>query len=276
MERFKANIKRIDIENFNLCNRHCETCPQSLGIRHKELEILDESLYFKLLSELAECSYSETLAIGRYHEPLLHFDLTLERIRSARNHLPLMRIIMNTNGDYLTQDRLKLLSESGLNEVKIMQYQANEYSSQRAEYLCTQMSMRLGKGIVRINSVNGEICYMQLENEGDLAVSVRSENYCSIRGNYRGGLLHNLKTSMRLNPCFVPQKSIDIDYNGDVVPCCNMISDSPLHKPYIIGNIRNDTIFDLYWKSLHSEFYEAITQGMFKEHHVCQFCTYEF
>ncbi len=273
---FKSNIQRVDIENYNLCNRRCPTCPQSLGIRQTKFELFDEALYSKLLTELALCGFSKTLAIGRYHEPLLFFDITLDRIRLARRQLPCAHIILNTNGDYLNKYRLEQLSEAGLNEIKIMQYQDSEYSTSIAERLCRQMASKLDKDIVRINCVNGEIFYVQLENEDTLMVSVRSENYHSPRGNYRGGLLEDLITTVRTTPCFVPHKSIDIDYNGNVLPCCNMISDSELHKPYVIGNIKNNTIFDLYWKSTHSSFYEDITHTSFESHKVCKYCLYNF
>lgn len=276
LDWFKNNIQRIDIENYNLCNRRCPTCPQSLGLRHKQLEVFDQTLYLKLLSELATCEYSKTLAIGRYHEPLLNFELTLERIKLARIQLPLARIIMNTNGDFLDKTRLKMLSAAGLNEIKIMQYQNGKYSTQRAELLCLQMASRLEKKVIRTNCIDGEVFYLQLEEEKSLIISVRSENYYSSRGNCRGGLLSELISTRRSKPCFVTHKSIDIDYTGDVLPCCNMISDSPFHKSYIIGNIKNETIINLYWKSTHSSFYEAITNGIFNDHEVCQFCSYDF
>ena len=276
LNAFRACITRVDIENYNLCNRCCTTCPQSLGIRSKELEVFSNDLYEKLLSELAECQYKETLAIGRYHEPLLFPDLTIERIRLARKKLPMMRIILNTNGDFITSDMLRMLDEAGLDEIKIMRYQSSDYSTELGEKMCKQMAEDLHKEVIRKKTIEGVICYMQLEREGSLAISVRSENYYSCQGNGRGGLLPDLSTSLRTSACYVPQKSIDVDYNGDVVPCCNLISDSALHKPYVIGNIKNETIYDIYWKSTHSDFYNSIIKGMFDKYSVCQFCTYVF
>lgn len=276
IDLFRSNIKRIDIENYNLCNRRCLTCPQSLNIRNRKLEVLAVEFFVKLLNELSECCYSETLAIGRYHEPLMYFDLTLNRIKIAKKHVPSMRIILNTNGDFLTSERLHLLCENGLSEIKIMKYQMDSFSTKNGEYLCFQMAERLGKKIIRKNIIENEICFMQLENESDMIVSVRSENYYSSRGNYRGALLNNMERSNRTIPCLVPKKSIDIDYNGCVLPCCNLISDSSLHKSYIIGNIMNSKIYDLYGTLLNSEFYNAIFQGKFDNYETCKFCSYVF
>lgn len=120
-------MKRVDIENYNACNRWCKTCPQVLGIRDNGLQILETRLYIKLINELKESEYKGTIAIGRYHEPLLLFNLTLERIALAKQIVPATNIIMNTNGDLLTKQMLLQLSMAGLDEIKIMRYQDSEY-----------------------------------------------------------------------------------------------------------------------------------------------------
>ena len=48
IDLFRSNIKRIDIENYNLCNRRCLTCPQSLNIRNRKLEVLAVEFFVKL------------------------------------------------------------------------------------------------------------------------------------------------------------------------------------------------------------------------------------
>lgn len=273
---FTTYVKRVDIENYNLCNRQCPTCPQSLGIRSKELEYFEYALFEKLLDELAFCRYTETLALGRYHEPLFFPELTLERIRIAKKRLPEMRIIMNTNGDFITPSLIKELANAGLSEIKIMRYQAEKYSTTIGEKMCSEMATKLGKCIIKKNLIDSEVCYIQLENEGSLIISVRSENYYSSRGNNRGGLLANLATQLRTTACTVPLRSIDIDYNGNVMPCCNMISDSLIHTPFIIGNIKEKTIFNLYWESINSVFFKAISHCDFENNSVCKYCTYVF
>lgn len=273
---FKCNVKRVDIENYNVCNRRCKTCPQSLKIRDVGLQIFETSLYTKLLNELKESEYMGKVAIGRYHEPLLLFSLTLQRVTLARQIVPAANIIMNTNGDLLTKQMLHELSMAGLDEIKIMRYQDGEYSTEDGIRLCATMSELLGKNIIRQNIIENESCYMQLENEGSLKISVRSENYHSSRGNNRGGLIKDLNKYQRNRPCFVTKHSIDIDYNGDVLPCCNMISDAPNHKQYIIGSICNETIYDLYWKSCHSNFTTSIQRADFHNFEACQYCTYDY
>ena len=62
-----------------------------------------------------------------------------------------------------------------------------KYSTEEGIKLCIDMSKLLEKSIIRKNIIGNENCYMQLENEGPLKISIRSENYHSSRGNSRGG-----------------------------------------------------------------------------------------
>lgn len=275
-DAFKRNVKRVDIENYNICNRRCKMCPQSLKIRDNGLQIFEENLYIKLMQELKESAFSGTIAIGRYHEPLLLFSLTLARIVLAKQIVSEANIIINTNGDLMTKQMLFELSMVGVDEIKIMRYQDNEYSTEEGIRLCTAISEVLGRNIIRQNIIENENCYMQLENEGNLKISVRSENYYSSRGNNRGGLIKELNKNIRNKACFVTKHSIDIDYNGDVLPCCNMISDAQSHKQYIIGNINNESIYDLYWKSCYSDFTKSIQKADFRNIKTCQYCTYDY
>ena len=44
------------------------------------------------------------------------------------------------------------------------------------------------------------------------------------------------KTS-RQSPCYVVYKHLVIDWDGSVVPCCQLRSDSPLHQGTVLGKI---------------------------------------
>ncbi|WP_431603603.1 SPASM domain-containing protein [Brachyspira pilosicoli] len=45
---------------------------------------------------------------------------------------------------------------------------------------------------------------------------------------------------------FYPIAELYIDYNGLVIPCCNMISDVEIHKPYILEYIYNNNLFKIF------------------------------
>jgi len=61
--------------------------------------------------------------------------------------------------------------------------------------------------------------------------------------NNRGGALQNIKKEfIRKIPCYEPQLFAGINYDGTVSPCCNIRSDIPKHKPFIMGNLHYDTL----------------------------------
>jgi len=55
--------------------------------------------------------------------------------------------------------------------------------------------------------------------------------------NNRAGAL-NIKQKERNFPCYEPQFFVGVDFNGSVVPCCNIRSDIKKHKRFILGNLK--------------------------------------
>lgn len=72
----------------------------------------------------------------------------------------------------------------------------------------------------------------------------------------RGGTLNknntnlNLKWKNNLNlrevPCFEPNYYINIYHDGSVMPCCHLRSDNSNHKEFIMGNLKNNSIIDIF------------------------------
>jgi radical SAM protein with 4Fe4S-binding SPASM domain len=46
--------------------------------------------------------------------------------------------------------------------------------------------------------------------------------------------------------CNEPIRTIRIDYNGNVMPCCHARSDAAQHKQYILGNVYKETLVSIY------------------------------
>lgn len=272
---FANNVVRIIIESYNLCNRRCYMCPQSLNIRDNEYKEFPTSVFEKLIKDLAKIDYSNIIALGRYHEPLLFPEITLKRIRFIREELPKSIILLNTNGDFITRDMVRELSIAGLSDLKIMRYQNGDYSDSRAKDLCSSLIKQLDCSVIYESTIPGVIQKYNLEAVGKMKISVKSENYkVPSRGCDRGGLIENLQNYTRVLPCDLPIKNIDIDYNGNVLPCNNLLSDALMHKPYIVGNIFEESIFQVYKKSMNSEFMRRIAKGDFSQDYICKKCSY--
>ncbi len=272
---FSNNVSRIIIESYNLCNRKCFMCPQSLGVRGEKYEEFPDDLFLKLNGELKLINYSRWIAFGRYHEPLLFPELTLDRIRIIHKELPLAKIMLNTNGDFINRELVLKLSKSGVVDLKIMCYQGKEFSDNVAEYLCNKMMEKLELGLVKKYYTPRVITKYELAPIGNMRIVIKSENYNDTdRGCNRGGLLEGFNHYVRDIGCDVPIKNIDIDYNGCILPCNNLLSDAVKHKPYVLGNIRYMTIFDAYVNGLKSAFVKRIYNNDFSCDVICQNCSY--
>lgn len=270
---FKDNIKRINIESYNLCNRRCIYCPQSLNVRDGDLKYLNQEIYERLLIDLQKIDYENQFAFGRYHEPLLNKDITYNNIKLARNMLSNSFIYLNTNGDYVDSETLCNLEQHGLNEIKIMRYLNDEYDDRIAYHLCETFIERLGLVVNRENIKNNEICYFELNPIEKMKISIRCENYASSRGCNRGGSIKGIGTRRKMR-CVSPIYEINIDYSGDVMPCCNMVSDVPMHRNYIMGNINELSIFDIYYSCYFSSFTKNVSSAYFKDYQTCLNCNY--
>ncbi len=240
-----STVKRVIIENHNYCNRRCTFCPNSLSRK----VFLSDDLFMKVVRELSSGGFENAFLFGRYHEPLAD-PIIYDRVAIARHALPKAFLSLNTNGDFLDVDALNRLDISGLDEIKVMQYlpTGRRFTSKDAIARCMRLLSRLHlKGRLAKHIEDVEVRF-DVEVAGRMAVSVHSENYfVTGLGADRGGSLQHLSVLSRSSPCFAPYFELNVDYDGSVVPCCNMTSDLSAHKPYIIGNISCDSLTSIFF-----------------------------
>lgn len=246
---FKENVKLVEIGISSFCNRKCWFCPNSIVDRFSQNIELDENLFIKILEELKEIDYSNSLYLHRYNEPLYNKWLLLKRIRQAREYLPKAIISINTNGDYLTLDYLNDLNEVGVNMMYISYYYNG--NDKNIEFdLENIIKPRMLKFINKldieyskyIENDNGYYIYFKYKY---IDIEYRALNMEKI-ANDRGGIIQEVNIKERTSQCFLPNIQVSIDYDGTYSMCCNIRSDVEEHKDYIIGNIRDNTIFELF------------------------------
>ena len=107
-EKFlKEHLNFINIETFSKCNRQCWFCTNSIIDRHSKNIRMKESLYKKIIDDLAKIKYCGAITYSYYNEPLLD-DIIIDRIRYARKKLPNAFLFTHTNGDYINEDYVTL------------------------------------------------------------------------------------------------------------------------------------------------------------------------
>jgi MoaA/NifB/PqqE/SkfB family radical SAM enzyme len=242
---FKKSINLVEIEVFSYCNRKCWFCPNSTLDRFSENIFMEEDSYIKILNELAEINYDKNITYSRYNEPLAD-KIILERIKQAREILPEAHLMTYCNGDFINKEYIQELYENGLNEINIMAYMGNneeftdESAKSKMQNILNKVDLPYEEDIISPGHT-----YLTKIQYKDMKIRLQSTNF-GINGHNRGGLVNVNNDYDRKSPCLFPFSSIYIDYNCNVVPCCNIRSDAPEHKNYVVGNTNKNTIFEIY------------------------------
>ncbi len=84
---FKNNIKEINIEISNYCNRKCEYCPNSM-YKNKDYTSIKDNTLKKILNELNQISYSKTITLHLYNEPMFDKDIFINSISMIKKYIP--------------------------------------------------------------------------------------------------------------------------------------------------------------------------------------------
>lgn len=243
---FRNSVIAVEIEVFSFCNRKCWFCPNSYIDRFSTNHYMDESLYLKILKDLQSIGYGGAISYSRYNEPLAD-KIILERIEQAREILPNSNLHTNTNGDFLNHDYISDLYESGLNSLNIQMYltKDEEFTDSIISKKVAATAERINLPYKIVNSIPNEWYEIHFEFK-DMIIRSYARNF-KVNGCNRAGLIEvNDQPYVRTSPCESVFNHVYIDYNGSVMPCCNMRSDSEEHQKFILGNLKTSNIFEIY------------------------------
>jgi MoaA/NifB/PqqE/SkfB family radical SAM enzyme/tetratricopeptide (TPR) repeat protein len=236
---FKSNVRNISLEVFSFCNRKCWFCPNVTFDRKSTNVYMDEDVFSAIIHDAAAVGYSGNFHLTRFSEPLAD-RVIISRISAIKSAVPAATIHVTTNGDYLNSQYLKDLDAAGLDNMSISIYLGDKapYNHEKTRDRIFQMTRKLGlpKPELVVDEINSRLAYKL--NYNNIAIEFWGVNF-DILGVDRGGTvqLTNNGSHLRRGPCYEPMMSITIDYNGSVLPCCNLRSDIPDHEPYIAGKI---------------------------------------
>jgi MoaA/NifB/PqqE/SkfB family radical SAM enzyme len=176
------------------------------------------------------------VSYSRYNEPLAD-RIILRRIEQARQRLPRALLHTNTNGDYLTPAYLDDLSVAGLRSLNIQIYLGND-----DRYDHERMRAKLEETIDRLALVATPViddAGLWLESSArhrDIRIRLYARNF-EVNGTDRGGTVPIQIGVRRTSPCLSPFYHVYIDFNGSVMPCCNLRSDVPGHADAVVTTL---------------------------------------
>jgi radical SAM protein with 4Fe4S-binding SPASM domain len=236
----------VELEPHAICNRSCPFClGGKLGRRQG---LFPHELHDKVLDELSEIGYDGTIYYARYCEPLADERLE-DLLRAARGRLPAATLKVITNGDLLSPKRLRVLVDAGLNILSVSLYlpEGTRWSHDAARERIQEFAVRL-RLVCHFRSL------LPHGNFADFAVAgLRMDARCldfgpGREGFDRGGAVPELALPgyIRRDPCPFVFRNLTLDWNGNAMPCCNLHSDWPAHREFVLGNVREQSVFALF------------------------------
>jgi MoaA/NifB/PqqE/SkfB family radical SAM enzyme len=264
---FKNYVSVINLEIFSLCNRVCSYCPDSLVDRHSKNSYMPDDVFHSILSNLANIEYDNKVILNLYNEPLADYDFLCKRISEIRDNIPNAKISFNSNGDYITNDKLSQLSELGVSSIFITLHPSANVKYEDEDRL--SHFKNFFKRLNREYSIEDFITNRHFSSHflvNSLIVEVMANNH-ELYGNSRGNALdldsyHTQEEiwsfeGKELNlvkldedrqwPCTRPFREFTVYHTGEVYPCCNIFADLDVDKKNAVGNVGDGfSIFELY------------------------------
>jgi len=219
----------IEFNLSGLCNRTCVFCPRvDPKVYPNVNQHIPVELYEKIMGELAEVDYDGNIAYCAFSEPLLYKRIE-HLIEMSKKYCPKVRIETITDGDFVTPEKLRSLFDAGLDTLLISMYDGPEQKE-------TFLSMRDEVGLTAEQIVLRER-WLPPEQHYGITLSNRA-GMVEIPEVGVKALTEPLKRA-----CYYPFYQVLVDYDGAVLLCPH-----DWGKKLIIGNLNNQTIFDI-WDS---------------------------
>ena len=239
---FKKYVNIVHLEISSYCNRSCLYCPNSkIPHARKQKKLLPETLFLKCLQELAAIRYDQYIEFNGFNEPLFDEEIFFSRVKAVKEFLPESHLVINTNGDCLTEEYLKRIAAADVQTLLITLHLVPEEFSLTPE----ERQRKIRKFLDRFPGVrfelDGENGFLPL---GSTKIFFRLSEF-NEKGHNWGGAVGKLELR-RVIPCFVPAKHIYVDYSGRVNLCCSVNMDYAGMEDFCIGNIEDSSLWELY------------------------------
>lgn len=228
-------MRGVSIETSTYCNRKCSYCPNSQFPSPENF--MDENVYHKVISDLAEISFSGFVNYHFYNEPLLDERLP-SWIRHAKDKLPHAFHRVYTNGDFLTVDMARTYIRAGARCFFV----TNHARSSEAFDARMKVLIEAYPGFMRINP--------SLHDRHDT----------------RAGLI---PTGVPMRKKCVLYNNLQITFTGDVILCCN-----DYFRKHVFGNVTDESLLDIWKKPNYAKLRREIRRGIYRLP-ICRKCAGE-
>ena len=223
----------VELNINELCNRRCVFCPRSGEYPNQNIH-MDLKLVDSIASQLLELGFDGTVNISGTGEALLTKHLAgIVKKFGDRD----IRIEIVTNGDKLTSPLIKELYCSGLTQLVVSMYDGPE----QIKYFNNLFSEC---GI-------DEKLYSLRDRWYD-----EDKDYGLLYTNRTGALGEDLPDSEK-RACYYPYYSLYIDWNGDILLCCQ----DSYNRTIILGNANTEPLWDIWTGQKFFEYRKTLKHG---------------
>ncbi len=278
----------IELEISSLCNRSCSYCPASKI--HRKRELLPVTIVEKIMKELQRINYTGGIAFHQFNEPLLELDHLIECIKCVKEYLPNTRMVLYTNGDFLTRKVYLKLKKLGIVKFYISCHLNKDetWSEELAIEKIRNVRNKLGYHTGRYNKSKVGVTYepgklrallfkmkeWSIVNlkKYPIVILIESHDFYN-DGSTRMGTVHlNESSQVQENSntyyCNTLFHGMHVSYNGNVYLCCDCCDGTEEAKPYLLGSVYEEDICELFAKKF--RYFESyVKDGGMK---ICQNC----
>jgi hypothetical protein len=254
-ELFKAAVRTVDISISSYCNRKCSYCPNTIADRQSNKNFMSDGLFLNILRQLCRIDYSGSIRLNRYNEPLADKDYALARIRSVKQFLPKSQIAIYTNGDYLNKQYVEELRDAGVSSIIATAHTADmiDSTSERFGRLEKHLN-RIGLPFeyTKVNEATGERVAL-VDCGGDIEFTFGVYDFYSrdqngmLKMSDRGRTLPVTRNYVRDTPCWTTFFEMHIEWDGRLLPCCEIQPDAYEHDRYVLGRLTESSDMFLDW-----------------------------
>jgi MoaA/NifB/PqqE/SkfB family radical SAM enzyme len=205
-------LQEIEIDPIDICNRECSFCPRGIGYPNTKRKLTDE-VSLAINRSLREIDYSNLISFCGMGEPLLHKQLE-HHISIILQGVNPSEVLLETNGDYLTYNRVQSLVDAGITHLEISLYDSDTSSD-----------------FEKIVDQRVKVSFNHYYDSGPTQLVNRNEVWKNSSG------------SSQCRTCYYPFHFTLIDFDGNILLCANDWT-----KHHTFGNIVSTSICEA-WSS---------------------------
>jgi len=271
----------VDIGTTNLCNAACIMCPHS---KLKKMGTMDMNLYKKIIDNCAKLNI-KTITLSFFGEPFLDKTI-IEKIKYAKQKG--MDVGFYSNASLLNEELSKGIINARLDSITISSDGATKETYEKIrKNLKFEVTKKNVLGLIntkkKLNKKNPKVNLVLVELEENKREIKQFYKYW--KGKVDGINIINMrnwaneiqkkgtKESFHFNkkisrkPCVLIWSKMVVDWNGDVVLCCDDWNHST-----VLGNLKNQTIEEIWKGEKLRKIREAHIKGEFYKVPLCSCC----